>query len=113
MPIVAATRFYDLQLIKDLNYQIVLVNLFRYNNFTEKVERREKQKIMKIILDIKDEKAAFMLELLKNFKFVTAKPISPYKAEILEGLKDAVDQVNKAKNGEIKLKPASQLFDDI
>jgi hypothetical protein len=38
------------------------------------------------------------LELLENFKFLKAKPISPYSAEILEGLKESVEEVNKLKS---------------
>ena len=73
----------------------------------------DKIKSMKIILDIKDDKAAFIMELLNNFKFVKAKPLTPYKAEVLEGLKEAVEQVNLAKLGKIKLKPARQLLDEL
>ena len=68
---------------------------------------------MKLILDIKDDKAAFIMELLSNFKFVKTKPITPYKAEVLEGLKEAVEQVNLAKQGKIKLKSARQLLDEL
>ncbi len=32
---------------------------------------------MKLLLDIKDEKASFVLELLKNFKFVKTKELTP------------------------------------
>lgn len=68
---------------------------------------------MKLILDIKDDKAAFIMELLSNFKFVKTRPITPYKAEVLEGLKEAVEQVNLAKQGKIKLKSARQLLDEL
>ena len=68
---------------------------------------------MKLILDIKDDKADFIMELLSNFKFVKTKPITPYKAEVLEGLKEAVEQVNLAKQGKIKLKSARQLLDEL
>jgi hypothetical protein len=34
---------------------------------------------MKVILDIPDNKAAFFMELIQNFKFVKAKTISPQK----------------------------------
>lgn len=68
---------------------------------------------MKILLDIKDDKAGFIIELLNNFKFVKAKPLTPYKAEVLEGLKEAVDQVNLSKQGKIKLKSARQLLDEL
>lgn len=68
---------------------------------------------MKVLLDIKDEKADFFMEVLKNFSFVKAKPLTPYKAEVLEGLKEAVEQVNQAKQGKIKLKSARQLLDEL
>ena len=44
---------------------------------------------MKVILDIKDDKAAFFMEVLKNFSFVKAKPLTPYKADVFEGLKES------------------------
>ena len=63
-----------------------------------------------MLLDVRDNKAEFVLELLRSFSFVKASPITPYKAHVLEGLKDAVDQVNLAKQGKIKLKSVRQLF---
>ncbi|MDH5400269.1 MAG: hypothetical protein OEX02_19100 [Cyclobacteriaceae bacterium] len=68
---------------------------------------------MKILLDIKDDKAAFIIELLSNFKFVKTKPLTPYKAGVLEGLKEAVEQVNLSKQGKVKLKSARQLLDEL
>jgi hypothetical protein len=68
---------------------------------------------VKVILDIKDSKVSFVLELLSNLKFVKAKPISSYKSEILEGLSDAVEEVKLAKEGKLKLKKASELFDEV
>ncbi len=68
---------------------------------------------MKILLEIKEDKAAFIMELLRNFSFVKAKPLTPYKAEVLEGLKEAVEQVNLAKQGKVKLKSARQLLDEL
>jgi hypothetical protein len=68
---------------------------------------------MKILLDIKDDKAAFIMELLNNFKFVKTSPLTPYKAGVLEGLKGAVEQVNQAKQGKIRLKSARQLLNEL
>ena len=68
---------------------------------------------MKILLDIKDDKATFIIELLNNFRFVKVKTLTPYKAEVLEGLKEAVEQVNLAKQGKIKLKSARQLLSEL
>lgn len=69
--------------------------------------------LMKILLDIKDEKAAFVMELLSNFKFVKAKPLTPYKAEVLEGIKEAVEEVNLIKAGKQKSKPLAAFLDEL
>lgn len=68
---------------------------------------------MKVLLDIKDDKAAFIMELLQNFKFVKAKPLTPYKAEVLEGLRDAVDEVNQIKAGKKKAQPLSKFLNEL
>jgi hypothetical protein len=43
---------------------------------------------------VKDAKVPFVMELLKNFSFIKAKPITPYKAEVLENLNEAVTELN-------------------
>ncbi len=52
---------------------------------------------MKVLLEINDSKAAFIMELLENFKFVKAKPLTPYIAEILDHLRHAVQEVNEGR----------------
>lgn len=48
---------------------------------------------MKVILDIQDSKAAFIMELLKNFAFVKTFEISEEDAPVLTNIqKDAIDQ---------------------
>ena len=68
---------------------------------------------MKILIEVEDQKAEFLIELLKQLKFVKVKPISPYKAEILGGIEEAVDQVNMAREGSVRLKSARDLLDEI
>ena len=68
---------------------------------------------MKLIVEVEDQKAGFFLELLKQLKFVKVKPVNPYKTEILDGIKAAVDQVNLAKEGKIKLKSARDLLNEL
>jgi len=68
---------------------------------------------MKILLDIKDDKAAFIMELLKNFKFVKAEPITPHKAEVLKGLREAVEEVNQIKAGKKKAQPLSEFLNEL
>jgi hypothetical protein len=68
---------------------------------------------MKIILDVKDNKASFMLEVLKNFKDVKARPLTNYKADILEGIKEAVEEVKLIKQGKLKGIPAKDLLNEL
>jgi hypothetical protein len=68
---------------------------------------------MKVLLDIKDSKANFVLELLKSLSFVKAKPLTPQKAELLEDVKEAVDNLNLVKQGKRKARPAEDLLDEL
>ena len=52
---------------------------------------------MDLLLKVKDSKAEFLLELLKNFPFVKAKPISPTKMKVMDEITEAVKNVNLAK----------------
>jgi hypothetical protein len=69
---------------------------------------------MKIILDIRDEKASFIMEVLKNFKDIKeAKLLTNYKAEILEGLQDAINEVKQIKQGKLKGIAAKDLLNEL
>jgi hypothetical protein len=45
---------------------------------------------MKVLLDIKDDKATHLLEVLKGLSYVKAKTISDKKALLMEEIKEAV-----------------------
>jgi len=69
---------------------------------------------MKIILDIRDEKASFIMEVLKNFKDIKeAKLLSSYKAEVFEGLQDAINEVKQIKQGRLKGIKAKDLLNEL
>lgn len=68
---------------------------------------------MKILLDVKDSKASFFIELLKNFSFVKAEPLTPYKAKVLEDVKEAVEEMKLIKAGKLKGRNAEDLFDEL
>jgi hypothetical protein len=68
---------------------------------------------MKVLLDIKDGKADFVMELLKNFSFVNAETLTPYKAGVLKGIKEAVDELKMVKAGKIKARNAIDLIDEL
>ncbi|WP_316772711.1 hypothetical protein [Pedobacter frigiditerrae] len=68
---------------------------------------------MKVILDIKDNKVDFVMELLNSLSFVKAEPISAKKAKFLKELKASVQEVTLAKQGKIKLQTAEQLLNEL
>lgn len=68
---------------------------------------------MKVLLDIKDAKAKFVIELLESFAFVKVKPLTPYKAEVLESIKEAVEEMKLIKSGKLKARDAEDLFNEL
>jgi hypothetical protein len=68
---------------------------------------------MKAILDIKDSKASFVMELLGNFSFVKVHPITEEKALLLNEIKEAVDTINLIKKGKLQARPAKELLNEI
>ena len=68
---------------------------------------------MKVLLEIKDTKAAFVMELLGSLSFVKAKQLSPYKAKVLEDLKEAVEEMKLIKAGKLKARNAEELFNEL
>jgi hypothetical protein len=68
---------------------------------------------MKVLLDIKNKKAPFMMELLQTFSFVKAKPLSAYKSKVFEDLQQSVEELNLIKAGKLKGIPAKQLLNEL
>lgn len=68
---------------------------------------------MKVLLEIKENKAAFVMELLSNFKFVEAEPIYSEKAELIGEIKEAIENLKLVKEGKLKARPAKELLDEL
>ncbi|ANQ51521.1 hypothetical protein KMW28_23000 [Flammeovirga yaeyamensis] len=68
---------------------------------------------MKVLLDIKDNKAAFIMELLNNFNYVKTETLTPQKAEVLKSVKQAVDEMKLVKEGKLKATSAKDLLDEL
>ena len=68
-------------------------------------------KDMKILLEIKDSKAAFFMELLKNFSFIKkATPLSESKAEQIQDVREAVEEMKLIKAGQLTTRSADDLI---
>ncbi|MGB0879025.1 MAG: hypothetical protein ACPGTO_00485 [Polaribacter sp.] len=67
---------------------------------------------MKIILEIKDNKVPFVLELLQHFKFVKTKTFTK-KKDIREDIKEAIKELNLIRAGKMKGIPARELLNEL
>jgi len=82
---------------------------------------------MQLLLDIREDKVGFVLELLSNLPFVkteqvkqpnmVAEPQEEYRPrteeEILAGISEALHEVKLHKEGKIKLNTARELLDEL
>jgi hypothetical protein len=58
---------------------------------------------MRVLLDIKDNKAMPLLEVLKGLSYVKTKTLSDEKALLMEEIKEAVDNLALVRKGKMKL----------
>lgn len=68
---------------------------------------------MKVLLDIKDNKATHLLEVLKGLSYVKAKMISDEKALLIEEIKEAVENLALVRKGKLKARPAKDLLNEL
>ena len=68
---------------------------------------------MKVLLDIKDNKADFIMELLNSFSYVKATLISSDKAQTLQEFKVAIDNLNLVKKGKLVPRLAKDLLNEL
>jgi hypothetical protein len=68
---------------------------------------------MRVLLDIKDNKALHLMEVLKSLPYVKTKTISNEKALLMEEIKEAVDNLKLARQGKLKLKTARDLYNEL
>ena len=68
---------------------------------------------MQLLVEIKDSKAPFVMELLNSFSFVKTKTLTPYKSKILQDVKEAVDEMQLIKAGKKKARNAEDIFNEL
>jgi len=70
-----------------------------------------------IIINLPENKYDFFIELVKNLGFKTENTdktiLTRKQIEFVEGTKNALNDVNRHLNGEIKLKTVEQLLDEL
>lgn len=68
---------------------------------------------MKFVLEVKESKAEALMALLNDLPYVKTKPLTPYKAKVLEDVKEAVDELNQVLKGKIQAKDAGDFLNEL
>jgi len=68
---------------------------------------------MKVLLDIKDDKALHLLEVLKGLPYVKTKQLTDEKAELMSEVREAVENLKLVREGKMKARPARELLDEL
>lgn len=68
---------------------------------------------MKILLDIPDNKAASLMDVLESITYLKAKPLTETKAKLLEELKEAVDEMKLIRTGKKKARNAEDFLHEL
>jgi hypothetical protein len=100
--------------------QIGILNLFRLilqlkNDFEPDwtTPAKKGSHMERVIIDIPDNKINFFLELVSNLGFKKVQRLSSDQKEFVEGTKKSIEQVEQHLKGDIKLKTADQLFNEL
>ncbi|MBX2967672.1 MAG: hypothetical protein KF845_16140 [Cyclobacteriaceae bacterium] len=69
---------------------------------------------MKILLEIPDNKSGFFMEVLRNLSFVKKTTLlSDAKAELMQDIREAVEEMKLIRAGKLKGIPAKDLLDEL
>ena len=68
---------------------------------------------MKVLLDIKDSKATFVMELLNSLSFVKAEALTNEKAMMMYDIKESTQQLKLIQEGKLKGISAKELLDEL
>ena len=68
---------------------------------------------MRVLLDIKDDKALHLMEVLKGLSYVKTKTISDEKAVLIGNIKEAVEELKLIREGKLKGISARDLLNDL
>ena len=68
---------------------------------------------MRVLLDIKDDKALHLMEVLKGLSYVKTKTISDEKAVLIGEIKEAVEEFKLIREGKLKEISARDLLNEL
>ena len=68
---------------------------------------------MKVLLNIKDNKAMHLMEVLNRLPYVKAKKLTEAKAQLMQDIREAVDEITQIRNGEKLARNAEDFLNEL
>jgi len=68
---------------------------------------------MKILLDLPDSKVFSFMEILKNISYIKIKPITDAKANLMEEIREAVEEMKLIRAGKKKARNAEDFLNEL
>jgi hypothetical protein len=68
---------------------------------------------MKVLLDIPDDKASSLMDVLKSISYVKAKPLTEVKALLMEEIREAVEEMKLIRTGKAKARNAEDFLNEL
>lgn len=68
---------------------------------------------MKVLLDIPDNKAASLMEVLHSISYVKAKPLTDSKALLLSEIREAVEEMKLIRAGKKQARNAEDFLNEL
>jgi hypothetical protein len=68
---------------------------------------------MKVLLDIPDNKASSLMDVLKSIPYVKAKPLTDEKAQLMGEIRQAVEEMKLVRAGKLEARPIEDLLDEL
>ena len=68
---------------------------------------------MKILLDIPDNKAASLMDVLRSISYVKAKRLTDTKAQLMQEIRDAVEEMKLIRAGKKKAHNAEDFLNEL
>jgi len=77
------------------------------------MQRSKTIAMQRVVIDIPDNKFKFFMELVNNLGFKKVRKLTIQQQEFIDDTRKSLEQVEQHLKGEIKLKSAEQLFNEL
>lgn len=68
---------------------------------------------MKVLLDIPDDKASSLMDVLRSISYLKTKPLTETKAQLVEEIREAVEEMKLIRAGKKKARNAEDFLNEL